>query len=180
MARVQAGHGLPGIYNSSAPTLDDGQSGSLQLDENGNLKVSGLSGGSSGIEYNATAPTLTDGGTDTLQADVNGNLKVTLATALSKTIDSVTSRPEATTPSNLTASTNAIRTGAGILVGMYVNSTSAGTIKIYDNTAQSGTVLNNTITPAIGYHPLGNASFSTGLSVTVGGTLDVTLYFIPV
>lgn len=70
-----------------------------------------------------------------------------------------------------------IKTGAGTLVGMYVNSTSAGTIKLWDNTAGSGTVINNTITPAIGYHNLGNTAFTTGLYATIGGTLDVTLYY---
>lgn len=72
----------------------------------------------------------------------------------------------------------AIKTGSGVLVGMYVNSTSAGTIKFWDNTAGSGTVINNTVTPAIGYHSLGDANFTTGLFATIGGTLDVTLYFI--
>lgn len=78
---------------------------------------------------------------------------------------------------NLSASTNAIKTGPGVLVGMYVNSTSSGTIKIYDSLTQASTVMNNTITPAIGWHSLGNGAFATGLSVTVGGTLDATLYY---
>lgn len=105
-------------------------------------------------------------------------LGVNMATALSKNTDSITSRPEGTTYTNITASTNAIRTGAAILVGMYVNSTSSGTIKIYDSLTQANTVVNNTITPAIGWHNLGNATLGTGLSVTIGGTLDVTLYYI--
>lgn len=78
---------------------------------------------------------------------------------------------------NITASA-LVKTGQGVLKGMYVNSTNAGTIKLWDNTAGSGTVINNTITPAIGYHSLGDASFSTGCYATIGGTaLDVTLYF---
>lgn len=79
-------------------------------------------------------------------------------------------------PYNITASTNALKSGRGVLRGMYVNSTSAGTIKIYDSLTQTGTVINNTITPAIGWHNLGSSEFNTGLSVTIGGTLDVTLY----
>lgn len=78
---------------------------------------------------------------------------------------------------NKTASADGIKVGQGILHGMYVNSTSSGTIKIYDAATQTGTVLNNTITPAVGYHDLGDVAFSTGLSVTIGGTLDVTLYY---
>lgn len=78
---------------------------------------------------------------------------------------------------DLAVSTNAVKNGPGILVGMYVNSTSSGTIKIYDSITQAGTVMNNTITPAVGPHSLFNGTFSTGLSITIGGTLDVTLYY---
>lgn len=77
---------------------------------------------------------------------------------------------------NLTASA-LVKTGNGQLVGMYVNSTSTGTIKFWDNTAGSGTVIFNTITPAIGYHPLGEVAFTTGLYATIANTLDVTLVF---
>lgn len=77
---------------------------------------------------------------------------------------------------NKTAS-GLIKTGYGVLKGMYVNSTSSGTIKLYDNTAASGTVINNTITPAVGYHALGDVAFTTGLYATIGGTLDVTLHY---
>lgn len=77
---------------------------------------------------------------------------------------------------NITAST-LIKTGAGVLVGMYVNSTSTGTIKFWDNTSGAGTVINNTITPAVGYHNLGKIAFNTGLYATIGSTLDVTLHY---
>jgi len=77
---------------------------------------------------------------------------------------------------NLTAST-LVKTGTGILKGMYVNSTTAGTIKFWDKTTEATPVINNTITPAIGYHNLGDAAFTTGLYATIGGTLDVTLYY---
>lgn len=77
---------------------------------------------------------------------------------------------------NLTASA-LVKTGYGVLVGMYVNSTTAGTIKLWDNTSGATTVINNTITPAVGWHNLGTANFKTGLFATIGGTLDVTLYF---
>jgi hypothetical protein len=81
---------------------------------------------------------------------------------------------------NLSASANAVKNGPGKLRGMYVNSTSAGTIKIYDSLTQANAVMNNTITPAVGWHAFGGAggaAFNVGLSVTIGGTLDVTLYY---
>lgn len=77
---------------------------------------------------------------------------------------------------NLTASA-LVKTGAGILKGMYVNTTTGGTIKFWDNTSAATTVINNTITPAVGYHNLGNANFNTGLYATIANTLDVTLYW---
>ena len=83
---------------------------------------------------------------------------------------------QTTNPVNLTASA-LVKTGAGALVGMYVNSTSAGTIKFWNSLTATGSVLNNTITPAVGYHQLGKAGFTTGLYATIAGTLDVTLYY---
>lgn len=78
---------------------------------------------------------------------------------------------------NLTASA-LVKTGAGVLRGMYVNSTNAGTIKFWDNTSAATTVINNTITPAIGYHDLGGVAFTTGCYATIAGTaLDVTLHY---
>lgn len=78
---------------------------------------------------------------------------------------------------NITASANAAKSGPGILRGMYVNSTSSGTIKIYDSLTQTGTVLFNTVTPAIGFHNFGDINFATGLSVTIASTLDATLIY---
>lgn len=169
-----------GIYTSTTRTLTNGEGAAPALDVNARTIVVNPDGSNvgGGVEYNATPPTLADTGTDAVQSDMNGNTKVTLATILKSTIDSITSRPEGTTYTNITAST-LIRTGTGILVGMYVNSTSSGTIKFWDNTSAATTVINNTITPAIGYHPLGNAAFSTGLYATIANTLDVTIYYIP-
>lgn len=77
---------------------------------------------------------------------------------------------------NLTVS-GAVKTTSGRLVGMYVNSTTAGTVKLWDSLSAAGAVINNTITPAIGYHALGNVSFTIGLFATIGGALDVTFYY---
>lgn len=117
-------------------------------------------------------------GTDDGDISANNPVPSVEAGATSKVLDSIESRPEGTTYINKTSSA-LIRTGSGVLVGMYVNSTAAGTIKFWDNTSAATTVINNTITPAIGWHNLGNAAFGTGLFATIGGTLDVTIYYIP-
>ena len=48
---------------------------------------------------------------------------------------------------------------------------------VLESGVDTETVMNNTITPAIGYHELGNASFAKGLYATIASTLDVTLYY---
>lgn len=82
--------------------------------------------------------------------------------------------------SNISASA-AVKSAAGTLYGIVVNSHTIGTLKLWDNTAGSGTVIFNTITFASGPNfinfPQG-ISFNTGLYATIGGTADITiLYF---
>lgn len=79
------------------------------------------------------------------------------------------------TPYNLTATGNvgsANRDKA--VLGFYVNSTSSGTL-VFRQGGSGGTVVNGTITPAVGWHGF-PASFPGGCHVTVGGTIDVTIF----
>ena len=65
----------------------------------------------------------------------------------------------------------------GTLLGFYVNSTSSGTIIIYDGLTASGTALSGTITPAIGYHRF-PAYCRAGCFIDVtGGSINVTAMF---
>lgn len=79
---------------------------------------------------------------------------------------------------NLTAS-GQIKASAGKLIGAVINSHSSGTIKIWDNTAGSGTVLFNTITLAVGERNINffGAYAGTGLYATLTGTIDVTFIY---
>lgn len=74
----------------------------------------------------------------------------------------------------------AIKSASGALYGIVVNSHTVGTMKLWDNTAGSGTVLLNTITFAAGPNfipfPQG-VTFNTGLFATVGGTIDYTILY---
>ena len=81
------------------------------------------------------------------------------------------------TPVNQTASGTVAKTG-GRLLGFYVNSTTAGTIVINEFDGATTTAVSGTITPAIGWHAF-PASFAKGCSTTIGGTLNVTLFFAP-
>jgi hypothetical protein len=89
------------------------------------------------------------------QCDSKGNLLVALSSS----------------GTSITAS-GLIKTGAGRVNKIIVSATNAGTIKLWDNTAASGTVLLDTMTlPAAGTSiDLGGIAFSTGLFATIAGT----------
>ena len=76
----------------------------------------------------------------------------------------------------------AVKSTAGALYGVIVNSNTSGTFKLWDNTSAATTVLLNTFTPTsatsqVYLFPMG-ISFNTGLFITVSGTIDYTvLYF---
>lgn len=63
------------------------------------------------------------------------------------------------------------------LLGFYVNSTSSGTLILYD-AASATNAISGTITPAVGWHSF-PASCGTGLHVAVGGTINVTFIYQP-
>jgi hypothetical protein len=67
-----------------------------------------------------------------------------------------------------------VKSGPGVIRGFYVSSTSSGTIKLYNNTAGSGTVLFDTITPAVGFHNLFDTAFNLGCYAVLGGTISVS------
>lgn len=80
---------------------------------------------------------------------------------------------------NMTADTQ-IKSGAGVLHTMVCNSdaaATAGSITLYDNTAESGTVIHS-ITVGTGFYPpatmVFDVEFSTGLYLGFTTTADVT------
>ena len=64
------------------------------------------------------------------------------------------------------------------ILGFYVNSTSSGTI-VFTRGGSGGTAMSGTITPAIGFHRF-PADAPAGLHVTIGGTLNVTIFAKPI
>jgi hypothetical protein len=84
---------------------------------------------------------------------------------------------EAATYTNISAST-LIKTGAGIVKGIIINSHTTGTIKLWDNTSAATTVILETISLNVGERSIpmdAGIEFSTGLYVTIGGTANVTI-----
>jgi WD40 repeat protein len=77
-----------------------------------------------------------------------------------------------------TATDTVIKIGGGQLGGVFVASSSSGTIKVWDNTSGSGAVLVNTFTAVPGtYHPL-PFRFRNGLTITTTGTIDCTVAYL--
>lgn len=73
-----------------------------------------------------------------------------------------------------------VKTGSGTFYGIIVNSHTSGTLKFWDNTAGSGTVIMNTFSfPAgSGFYTFPKGiSFYTGLFATIGGTIDYTIIY---
>lgn len=73
------------------------------------------------------------------------------------------------------AATTTIRTGSGKLLGVFVASTTSGTLKFLDGV---GTIV-NTFTPAAAtWYPL-PFDFGTSLIVTSANTIDFTVSWLP-
>ena len=83
---------------------------------------------------------------------------------------------QAGTPKNLTA-TGTISVVDCAMIGYHVNSTTAGTMvfRIGAAGASTGTVVSGTITPSVGFNAFPMEA-PGGCHVTIGGTLDVTIF----
>jgi hypothetical protein len=79
------------------------------------------------------------------------------------------------------SATNQVKVGAGKLRGIYVSSTTGGTLTIYDE-AQGGTtkIIANTITPAAGSTNLVTPDgiwFGNGLYIVAANTIEYTVVY---
>jgi hypothetical protein len=85
---------------------------------------------------------------------------------------------EANSYKNLAASA-LVKTGAGVVKGVVINSHTSGTLKLWDNTSAATTVLCETMSFAVGerFVPLFDANFNTGLFATIAGTANITILY---
>lgn len=186
-------HGLPGIYNSSALSLSNGDGAALAIDSAGRLIIGG-----SGTEavaaptsvlvvggvYNSSAPTYSTGQATQLQSDVNGNLKVTNATLLAG--EDLTNNKMVVehqyTPSGVLLTDTQIKASAGFVHTVTISQNdaapTAGTIDLYNNTAGSGTkIFTWTLTTAV-FNPFTvtlDMVCSTGIYLDFTTTADVAV-----
>lgn len=72
-----------------------------------------------------------------------------------------------------------VKTGQGFLGGIQVTASAAGVIRLYDNTAASGTVIIDQLTVYPGQRIRWPAEFSTGCFFDlVSGSATVTVFYI--
>lgn len=161
MPRKQARYGQPAVYNSTPPTLTDGDDSALNVNASGALITAAGGSGTtadqvqgtapsdapvvgnpllSGGRASATSPTnvSTDGDAVALWTLLNGALAVYNAYAQSKDIDSAAAYIKEADYTTVTASS--VVSGAPVaLVGYFCSASSSGVCTLYDNaSAASG------------------------------------------
>ncbi len=189
----QSKYGNPANYNVTPATRTDGDASALEVDVNGNLKVTG--GGASSADqsaftagttpgtisqgvYQVTPTTLTNNQAAAIGVDANRNVKVTLATEiagedLTNNVLKVEQRFSYAAIS--TATTTTIKSGAGFIHTLNIVGGTLGAITVYDNTAGSGTTIIPTFTPTATLpcpSIVLDQTFATGLTiVTAAATI---------
>ena len=76
-----------------------------------------------------------------------------------------------------TATTTTVKSGAGHLHSIVVNTTAIGAITVYDNTAGSGTKIATLKASVVEGTYLYDVQFATGLTVVTAAASDVTVTF---
>lgn len=76
-----------------------------------------------------------------------------------------------------TATTTVVKSGAGVLKAITVNSTAAGTITVYDNTSAAGTKIATLKTSVVEGTYEFNVAFGTGLTIVTGAASDITVSY---
>jgi len=76
-----------------------------------------------------------------------------------------------------TATTTVVKSGAGVLKAITVNSTAAGTITVYDNTSAAGTKIATLKASVVEGTYEYNIAFATGLTIVTGAASDITVSY---
>lgn len=172
--------------NNPLPVTPVGSGGGTQ-EVQGNVAAGATDSGNpvkTGGVYTTPAPTLTNGQRGNTQLDVNGNTLTSMGTLISgesQTLNRLLTAGSYNMGTAAAVATTTIKSGAGVMAGFMIPTLVAGgTVKIYDNTAASGTVLLDTYTlPAVVTPGMGPnfipwpVAFATGLTVVTTGTAMV-------
>lgn len=133
-------------------------------------------------QYNSTPETRPDGGiTNHAETDAVGNIKETLGTQLAgEDIPNDVLKVEQRGSGVMVSADTRVKTGAGFLHALTFTcldaAPTAGSVIVYDNSAESGTVLFNhtfTTTPFVPFTVTLDVTFATGLYIGFTTTADV-------
>ncbi len=205
MAKYKTRYGQPGLYNSSLPTIPNEEGSALAVDVNGRLIVVGPSGTSSntvqgtaadnaaavgnpvmvGGKYYSAQQTYANADVAVLQSDVNGYLK-TVEQYIPVYEDNTNGKAVVEhkyTPSYKVTADTLVKTGAGLLHTIVIScndaAPTAGSIIIYDNTAESGSELFNHTFTTTPFPPLSltlDVAVVNGIYVGFTTTTDVNVF----
>ena len=75
------------------------------------------------------------------------------------------------------ATTTTVKSGAGKLHAIVVNSTAAGTIAIYDNTSAAGTLIGTLKASVVENTYFYECAFDIGLTIVTGGASNITVIY---
>lgn len=76
-----------------------------------------------------------------------------------------------------TNATTTVKSASGHLHSIVVNTTAAGTIAIYDNTTNSGTLIGTMKASIAEGTYIFNCQFATGLTIVTGASSDITVNY---
>lgn len=76
-----------------------------------------------------------------------------------------------------TGATTVVKTGIGVLKSITVNTTAAGAITVYDNTAGSGTKIATLKASIVEGTYTFDVAFKTGLTIVTAAASDITVSF---
>lgn len=161
---------------SIATNQPSGNVASGAADSGNPLKIGG--------RYNSTPPTLSDGNRADIQLDANGNLKVSLGTNIEgeDSTNHVMKSEHQYTPSGVLTGDTQVKASAGFIHTVTIScndaAPTAGSIIIYNNTAESGTQVFNhtfTTTPFAPFTITLDMVMSLGIYVGFTTTADVNV-----
>lgn len=176
---MQDGDKLQIIYDclSGDPTYDasgsqvQGNAANLAADSGNPVKVGGV--------YSASQPVYADGQRVDAHFDINGNQLTSLATKIAgEDLSSDVMKTQRRVVSSVISASAQIRPSAAYLCGLFVSNASATpTIKVWDSTTATGTVLIDTFTPTAGtYYNLPDIIANNGIYITISGTVSCAVF----
>jgi hypothetical protein len=158
--------------------------GRLMVESTGNIASGATDTGNPvkvGGVYRTSPSVLTNGQRGDFQIDANSNQKVVLATLIAgedQTFDRLKTMLRFSPTNIAAATTTLVKSGAGVLHSITINTTAAGTITIWDSLTASGTKIGTIKASVVEQTFVFDCAFATGLTIVTAGASDITVNWI--